>query len=83
MEKAEQMIYNADPDKPLFLYFATPLPRCSQDGPLGNETQFTMPQYLQRPPIKTVNKNFPERRKQLGKPKLIEQCEKISVSISQ
>ena len=59
--KAEQLIRDSHPEKPFFLYFATPLPHS------GNLTHMqTMPQYDLRPSVRTFPSKYLKRKQQLG-----------------
>jgi arylsulfatase B len=62
--KAEQLIRNADPNKPFYMYFATPAVHTGFE-PYG-AVQHTIPQFQLRPHVLQFSDAFPERKKQLG-----------------
>ncbi|GAV04761.1 hypothetical protein RvY_14988-2 [Ramazzottius varieornatus] len=64
VEKAEQLIRNADLTRPFYLQFATPLTRLFDD--YGKGVQYSMSRYLQRAPLKFLNDRWHKRKLQLA-----------------
>ncbi|XP_055333780.1 arylsulfatase B-like [Paramacrobiotus metropolitanus] len=62
--KAEQIIHDFEPNKPWYLYFATPVTHTAIAA-YGPE-QHVMASYQLRPPVRSFSNQFPERKKQLG-----------------
>lgn len=63
--KAEQVIKNANPSKPFYLYFATPVPHTAVEG--YTPILHTMPKYQLRHAAHSFSDNYPQRKKYLGK----------------
>ncbi|OQV11793.1 Arylsulfatase J [Hypsibius exemplaris] len=68
LDKFEQIVHNAERDRPFYVHFATPLPRANMewDGATEKGVQHTMPQYSARPAVVAVSDEFPDRKRQLA-----------------
>ncbi|OQV19560.1 Arylsulfatase J [Hypsibius exemplaris] len=81
LEKFEQIIHNADPAKPFYIQFNTPVPHSNNEW--FGAVQHTMPQYTERPAVTALDDSFLDRRKQLGLIQALdEQVRRITLALT-